>query len=241
MGSSRDSSQADWLMCTIEGCPRKARSRRGRLCGTHYQRQRIHGTTDKPSNTRTQAMSDSERFESKIDRTATCWLWLGSLTYNGYGRFSLGRGTVRAHRYAYELWVGPIPEGLTIDHVRARGCTSRACVNPEHLEAVPIGVNVLRGDGVSAVNAAKTHCIAGHSFDEHGYTDHTGARQCRICTRERSRAYIARNPRELKRRRFTEIEKSEIRHKHSSGELQKSLAIEYGCSQSSISNIVRGL
>lgn len=87
-----------------------------------------------------------ERFWSKVDKTQTCWLWTGTATPKGYGQFAPHRVHVYAHRYAYELMVGPIPEGLTIDHVAERGCRSRRCVNPAHLEVVTRGENTRRAD-----------------------------------------------------------------------------------------------
>jgi len=78
-----------------------------------------------------------------------------------------------------------IPEGMTIDHVKARGCTSTLCVNPHHLEMVTQKVNVLRGDAPSAICAKQTHCIHGHLFNkENTYVYPSGSRRCRVCLRE---------------------------------------------------------
>jgi hypothetical protein len=84
-----------------------------------------------------------ERFWSKVDRQPDdgCWLWTGAVTVDGYGRLrATSTVEVRAHRYAYELLVGPIPEGLTLDHL----CERPACVRPEHLEPVEHAENVRR-------------------------------------------------------------------------------------------------
>lgn len=82
----------------------------------------------------------AERFWAKVHKTDSCWLWTASLTF-GYGSFWDGKGQVRAHRFAYELLVDPIPEGLQLDHL----CRIRHCVNPDHLEAVTNAENVQRG------------------------------------------------------------------------------------------------
>lgn len=85
----------------------------------------------------------------KVEKTSTCWLWTGVTSGSGarYGYFRPG-GTapkVPAHRWAYEYFVGPIPEGLEVDHVAERGCTSKLCVNPAHLEPVTHKINRQRG------------------------------------------------------------------------------------------------
>ena len=107
-----------------------------------------------------------------------CWPWLGVIN-RGYG-YMTGRWpdgaphAFRAHRIAYQALVGPIPDGLQLDHL----CRNRSCCNPAHLEPVTGRTNVLRGDTVTARNAAKTHCARGHVFDA---IDCDGARFCRVC------------------------------------------------------------
>ncbi len=91
---------------------------------------------------------------------------------------------MRAHRFAYELLVGPIPDGLVIDHL----CRVRHCVNPAHMEPVTRWENTLRGGSFSAVAARQTHCVNGHPFDEENtHVDRRGFRRCRACNRERLR------------------------------------------------------
>ena len=80
------------------------------------------------------------RFWSKVNRTNTgCWDWVGALSH-GYGHFGIEGIIYRAHRVTYEWMVGPIPDGLTIDHL----CKNKACVNPAHLEPVTIRENTRR-------------------------------------------------------------------------------------------------
>ena len=118
-------------------------------------------------------------------RGAGCWEWGGARSKAGYGQIrSGGRGVLLyAHRVAYELARGPIPPGLVIDHL----CRNRGCVNPDHLEVVTNGENLLRGDTFAAENARKTHCPYGHPYqgDNLYLTPKHGHRQCRICTRRR--------------------------------------------------------
>jgi hypothetical protein len=94
-----------------------------------------------------------------------CWLWTGAVHHNGYGVLKVNARQTLAHRLAHEVWVGPIPDGLVIDHVKARGCTSTLCCNPAHLEPVTNAVNLLRGDAPPARHARQETCTNGHSFD----------------------------------------------------------------------------
>lgn len=110
----------------------------------------------------------------------------------GYGTIRRGRPSFKnapVHRVAYELLIGPIPNGLHIDHL----CRNPPCVNPWHLEPVLNGVNILRGVSFSAVNARKTHCKRGHEFTPENTRlanrgTHFG-RVCRKCRRATGRKF----------------------------------------------------
>ena len=128
-----------------------------------------------------------ERFWEKVDRRGDdeCWNWTASCHPPRYGQFGIRHGViVRAHRFAYELLVGPIPEGLHLDHL----CRNPSCVNPAHLEPVTPGENVRRGEP-----ATKTCCVNGHEYTEANTyrSPKTGRRQCRICRRDAVRRYKA--------------------------------------------------
>lgn len=143
-------------------------------------------------------LSIEARFLSKIGvrREGECWLWLAGRTSDGYGRFYLHPRTVRAHRLAYELWVGRIPAGLVLDHL----CRNRACVNPAHLEPVTVRENALRSPiQPAATNLRKLTCKRGHPLSGDNLADwSTPGRVCRTCQRE---AYPEREKRARERRR----------------------------------------
>lgn len=131
-----------------------------------------------------------ERFEAKVIRREGCWGWDGAHMWNGYAALydNDAKNQRHAHRFAYRHFIGPIPNGLHIDHI----CRNRGCVNPWHLRLVTLAENVLLGDGITARNARKTHCKRGHSFDEaNTHIDNRGNRSCRTCSRDRMRRYRA--------------------------------------------------
>lgn len=124
--------------------------------------------------------SDAERFESLIlpVTESGCWIWMGTLR-GGYGRFSLGRKQVSAHRHAYLMAGLDIPKGFELDHL----CRIRSCVNPKHLEPVTHAENVRRGNSGKYI-LARTHCPYGHPYDESNTEIRkSGARRCRECFR----------------------------------------------------------
>lgn len=138
----------------------------------------------------TEDESIAQRFWSKVLRPSLfeCWLWHAASSTNGYGRFRVHARMVRAHRLAYELEVGPIPDGLELDHL----CRNHACVNPAHLEPVTHLVNMQRGRGGEYLRM-KTHCPQGHPYAGSNLRlNKKGARCCRACDVERCRRNRAR-------------------------------------------------
>ncbi|WP_417159116.1 HNH endonuclease signature motif containing protein [Streptomyces gilvifuscus] len=145
-----------------------------------------------------QIRSAAERLWARVTPGAPeeCWEWPGYKSEAGYGKIGVFFGvddtgkyrmtSTYTHRVAYESQVGPIPEGMVIDHL----CRNRSCCNPAHLEPVTQGTNLLRAPAsLPVVNAAKTHCPAGHEYTpENTYVGSEGTRFCRRCDRDKKRA-----------------------------------------------------
>lgn len=177
-------------ICTTPDCNKPMTYGRLGLCVMHYNRLRNHGSLDDPR------PSLEERFWSKVDKDGPlsencpelgpCWLWTRAKRPLGYGVFVLNGRLDGAHRVAYELTVGPIPEGLELDHL----CRRPACVRPDHLRPVTHQENSLRGYSPMAQQARQTHCIRGHELTEANVYRRPGnpnKRECRTCMAERAR------------------------------------------------------
>lgn len=136
-------------------------------------------------------MNLEARLLAKLDDSSTdCWLWTGRRVKDGYGAISIDGHARPVHRVAYELWVGPIPEGLEVDHQ----CDVRNCIRPDHLKPMTHRENGLRSNNLGGVNARKTHCVNGHEFTVENTYVSMGKwghprRHCRECQRIRQRRY----------------------------------------------------
>ena len=162
--------------CEVPGCDKEAYSTG--LCHAHYERKR---TTGSVGTTPLRIHGDDEkRFWSYVER-GECWLWRGTLNRKGYAQWRVKKGQAYVHRWAYERWVGPISEGLQLDHL----CRVRNCVNPAHLEPVTPWENTHRSPGLT--NATKTHCAQGHAYVPENISMQRGKRVCKECQRQRSR------------------------------------------------------
>lgn len=175
--------------CSIDGCDKIAHTRT--WCRTHYSRWQRHGDLDYR---RPGPISLEARLARLTNQTDSCWLWLGRPNNRGYGMIMLGgrgpeRKNVLAHRLSYEIRVGPIPDGLVIDHL----CRVRLCVNPAHLRAVTQRENLLApgSETKSAINARKTHCPQGHAYTPTNIYWHDGSRSCRACWADRKARHQA--------------------------------------------------
>ncbi|MBA4180254.1 MAG: hypothetical protein C0506_06645 [Anaerolinea sp.] len=180
--------------CSIVGCTGKYNARG--YCGLHYARWKHTGDPLGLALERDPRV----RFWNKVIKTDSCWLWTGSLTEDGYPRFAESKTLeFKAHRWAYESMVGPIPDGMQLDHLchtldsgcpGGTGCPHRRCVRVDHLEVVTPRINVLRSQSFVATNASKTHCVHGHELSPENLYEAPsleGERRCLVCKRRLGR------------------------------------------------------
>ena len=139
-------------ICSVDGCNSQHEARG--YCNKHYLRWRRLGSVDDPP-------SMEDRFWARLEKTDSCWVWPKSSASHGYGEIWDGERNVLAHRFAYELLVGPIPAGMQVDHV----CRNRLCVNPAHLRVVTNKQNSEHHNGSAKRNNVSSG-VRGVSWDK---------------------------------------------------------------------------
>jgi hypothetical protein len=127
---------------------------------------------------------DKEYLKNKLNNCSVpepntgCQFWLHDSVTGGYGRIAINKRKVLAHRLSYVLYKGEIGEGLTIDHK----CNQPYCINPDHLQAITMRENTMRGSSFAVTNSKKTHCPKGHEYsDSNTFLNSKGRRECRMC------------------------------------------------------------
>lgn len=179
-------------ICTSDGCVELVDCRG--LCGRHYAQLLRKTTNRKRLRPHVRLLRAIEAAQGPDD----CWRWDGPIDAWGYARV---RNTM-AHRWVYQILVGDIPPGMQLDHTchdpvtcdGRNGCMHRRCVNPFHLAVVEPRTNALRSTAPTAVNAAKTTCIAGHLLSGRNLyvQKSTGKRYCRACQKRRQQEFLER-------------------------------------------------
>ncbi len=168
----------DYDECAVSDCSARARIRG--WCNPHYQRWYSHGDPEWAP------PSAEERFWARVNKTDSCWLWAAHINNSGYG----WTGKALAHRKAYELTNGAIPDGMDLDHL----CRVRSCCNPGHLEPVSHRKNVLRGMAPGSITFRTNICKRGHALTGANVyvVPKTGHRRCLACVALRKKARAAR-------------------------------------------------
>lgn len=181
------------MKCAVESCFREVAKRQ--WCEPHYRRMILRGSLDEavPIGRLHDGPPILERLTANttIDPQTNDWIYTGAKPEaSGHVRLRISGQRVLIHRWSYEHHIGPIPAGYHVDHVWSRGCRSKACWNPAHLEAVSPQAHCDRPDSRQALARAQTHCINGHPYDTaNTYIDPRGKRGCRACRREQGRQH----------------------------------------------------
>ena len=131
-------------------------------------------------------LPDIMRRQIQVIPESGCWFWTGAsctgkFTNNVYGKVGFTGKTISSHKLSYELLVGPISEGLELDHL----CKNTLCCNPHHLEPVTHAENCRRGNSGKHMSS-RTHCPQGHEYTPENTYLYRNTRTCRICAREKA-------------------------------------------------------
>ena len=121
-----------------------------------------------------------QRFEKyiSVEPNSGCWLWTGAWSKSGYGSFRVENKSQNAHRVAYKLYLGPLKNGMMIDHI----CRNRACVSPDHLRQVTPRQNILENSmSISAISAKRNCCKRGHVYVPGSFRITANKRVCKLC------------------------------------------------------------
>lgn len=135
---------------------------------------------------RTAGGTPEQRLRARVVKTDTCWNWTAAKTRKGYGWFQADGRPHLAHRYAYTLAYGPLPDHIQLHHL----CENKGCVRPDHLQPVTQAEHIdVTPSSPAHINASKTHCPQGHPYStENTYIiPSTGGRMCRTCSRARNK------------------------------------------------------
>lgn len=172
-------------LCSVEGCDNNRRT--NTFCYKHNWAFRKYGDPLGANGYLPRNATPGEKIlmRSYIDPETGCREWEGSHDTQGYGKLRINGVYRNTHRIAYEAFVGPIPEGLVLDHL----CRNHGCCEVAHLEAVTFRENLLRGEGWAGKNYRKTQCKRGHPYDEKntGYRNNGTTRWCKACAADQHR------------------------------------------------------
>lgn len=199
LGISRERVRQIYTKATGRPIGRHSIGTRCGTCGERFWGTSAEHTTSSVHQDTLQRKAE-DRFWAYVAFGEGCWEWTGARNPTGYGHSGIKRieRSGYAHRLAYTLVVGPIPEGMTLDHL----CRNRGCVRPGHLEAVTHRENVLRSPiAPAAINARKTHCPKGHPYAGYNLMVMRSGRACRTCRNEQARRYYAKRRARLLLRR----------------------------------------
>lgn len=182
--------------------------------------------------------ADIARFFALVspEPNSGCWLWEGTITKKGYGRFWNGVSSEPAHRSSLRIAGVTIPDGHETDHL----CRVRWCVNPTHLEPVTHKVNLQRGNTLSSIASAKTHCPAGHTLSGINLAMRSGKRMCRECDRLRQCAAYQPTSTRRRRRHLTLAERDTIASLIKAGVSHSKISAQLGVSMATVSYVRNG-